>query len=245
LIETKGYTMEKSFFGKTGFCINTEIERPAPSQIKELSQYPVALLGDGMGRLSVMDPGIKPLLRSVQMCGPAITVEVHPADNLMIHVAMKIAQKGDVIIVNARGNIKNGIYGDILNSVAKRKELGGIVIDGAIRDCVEIEKSGVPVFSRGICPLGGGKEGPGQVNVPISCGGVVINPGDMVVGDGDGIVVVPRGLLQGAIDGAKKKEQAESKRLDTIANGKDDEIYPSWLIPTLRAKGILKDSETI
>ena len=237
--------MEKSYFGKSGFCIVTDIERPSPDLTKDLSQYPVALLGDGMGRLSVMDPAIKPLLRSVQMCGPAITVEVHPADNLMIHVAMKIAKKGDVIVVNARGNIKNGIYGDILNTVAKRKELGGIVIDGAIRDCAEIEKSGVPVFSRAICPLGGGKEGPGQVNVPISCGGVVVNPGDLVVGDGDGIVVIPSGLLQNALDGAKKKHQAETKRLDTIVNGKDDEIYPSWLIPTLRAKGILKESETL
>ena len=237
--------MKKTYFGKPGFCIVTEIERPPIDLVQDLSQYPVALLGDGMGRLSVMDPDIKPLLRSVQMCGPAITVEVHPADNLMVHAAMKLAQKGDVIVVNARGNTKNGIYGDILNSVAKRKELGGIIIDGAIRDCVEIEKSGVPVFCRAVCPLGGGKEGPGQVNVPISCGGVVVSPGDVVVGDGDGIVVIPSALLQSALDAARKKHEAEKKRLDAIANGMDDEIYPSWLIPTMREKGILKESETL
>jgi len=237
--------MKKTYFGKPGFCIETEVERPAADLVRELAQYPVALLGDGLGRIQVMDAGIKPLLRSMQMCGSAITVEVHPADNLMVHVAMKIARKGDVIIINARGNIENGVYGDILNSVAKRKELGGIVIDGAVRDCVEIEKSGVPVFSRGICPLGGGKEGPGQVNVPISCGGVVVSPGDVIIGDGDGVVVVPKHLLQNALEGARKKLEAENKRLDTIASGKDEEIYPSWLIPTLRAKGILGESETI
>ncbi len=235
----------KTYFGKPGFCIVTEIERPAGTIVRDLSQYPVALLGDGMGRFSVMDSGIKPLSRTIHMCGPAITVEIHPADNLMVHAAMKIAQKGDIIVVNARGNTENGIYGDILNSVARRKELGGIVIDGAVRDCVEIEKSGVPVFCRAVSPLGGGKEGPGQVNVPVSCGGVVVSPGDVVVGDGDGVVVIPNHMLQNALEGARNKTEAEKKRLESIANGKDEDIYPSWLIPTLREKGILKESETI
>lgn len=237
--------METTYFGKPGFCIETKIERPEAEIVRELSKFPVALLGDGMGRFSVMDPGIKPLLKTVRMCGPAITVEIHPADNLMIHVAMKIAQKGDIIVVNARGNIRNGVYGDILNSVAKRKDLGGIIVDGAVRDSVEIKESGVPVFSRAVSPLGGGKEGPGQVNVTTSCGGVVVNPGDVVVGDGDGVVVIPAYMQQSALQGARKKIEAERKRLDSIANGSDDEIYPSWLIPTLREKGILKDTETI
>lgn len=237
--------MNTTYFGKPGFCIETKISRPDVEIVNDLAQYPVALLGDGMGRFSVMDPGIKPLLKTVRMCGPAITVEIHPADNLMIHAAMKIAKKGDVIVINARGNIRNGVYGDILNSVAKRKELGGIVVDGAVRDSLEIEESQVPVFCRAVSPLGGGKEGPGQVNVPISCGGVVVSPGDVVVGDADGVIVIPSHLHQSALEGAKKKIEAEKKRLETIANGKDDEIYPSWLIPTLREKGVLKDTESI
>lgn len=237
--------MKKKYFGKPGFSIVTEVERPAVSIVQDLSQYSVALLGDGIGRFSVMDSGIKPLKRTVRMCGPAITVEIHPADNLMVHAAMKIAQKGDIIVINARGNTENGIYGDILNSVAQRKELGGIVVDGAIRDCVEIEASGMPVFCRAISPLGGGKEGPGQVNIPVSCGGIVVAPGDVVVGDGDGVVVIPSHMLQSALDGARNKIDAEKKRLETIANGKDEDIYPSWLIPILMEKGVLKDSETI
>jgi 4-hydroxy-4-methyl-2-oxoglutarate aldolase len=237
--------MNKTYFGKPGFCIITEIERPADNIVHDLSQYPVAVLGDGMGRFSVMDSGIKPLSRTMHLCGPAITVEIHPADNLMVHAAMKIAQKGDIIVINARGNTENGIYGDILNSVARRKELGGIIIDGAIRDCVEIEKSEVPVFCRAISPLGGGKEGPGQVNIPVSCGATVVAPGDVVVGDGDGVVVIPSRFLQYALEGARSKTEAENKRLETIANGNDEDIYPSWLIPTLREKGILKESETI
>lgn len=223
----------------------TEIDRPDPNLVRDLSQYPVAVIGDGMGRRSIFDSGIKPILRTTKMCGPAITVEVHAGDNLMIHAAMKIAREGDVIVVNARGNTENGIYGDILNSVAQRKKLGGIVIDGAIRDCIEIEKSGVPVFCRAVSPLGGGKEGPGQVNLPISCGGVVVNPGDVVVGDGDGIVVIPKSQLEHSLDGAYKKTKAEEKRLEAITNGKDEDIYPSWLIPSLREKGLLKESESI
>ncbi len=237
--------MTKKVIGKPGFCIVPEIERPPRHLIEELGVIPVAVIGDGMGRRSVMDSGIKPLDRSFHMCGTAITVEVHAGDNLMVHAAVKIAQEGDVIVVNARGNMENGIYGDILNTVAQRKKLAGFVVDGAVRDCVEIVKSGFPVFSRAVAPLGGGKEGPGQVNMPIICAGVVINPGDVIVGDGDGVAVIPADMLQAVLDAAKNKLAAEEIRIEAIKNGTMDEIYPSWLIPTLCAKGLLGEEETI
>jgi regulator of RNase E activity RraA len=237
--------MTKKIIGKPGFCIVPEIERPPQHLVEELGAIPVAVIGDGMGRRSIMDSGIKPLDRSFRMYGTAITVEVHAGDNLMVHAAVKLAQEGDVIVVNARGNIENGIYGDILNAVAQRKKLGGFVIDGAVRDCVEIVETGFPVFSRGVAPLGGGKEGPGQVNMQISCAGVVVNPGDVIVGDGDGVAVIPVDKLQAVLDGAKNKLAAEEKRVYAIQNGTMDEIYPSWLIPTLRAKGLLGQKETI
>jgi len=237
--------MKQKIIGKPGFCIVPEIDRPPRSLVEELGVFPAAVIGDGIGRRCIMDAGIKPLDKTFRMYGTAITVEIHAADNLMIHVAIKLAQEGDVIVVNAHGNTENGVYGELLNAVAQRKKLGGFIIDGAVRDCVEIIEGGFPVFSRSVGALGGGKEGPGQVNMPISCAGVAVNPGDVVVGDGDGVVVIPVDMLHIAIDGAKNKQVAEKKRMDSIMNAPIDEIYPTWLIPTLRAKGLLGDEEMI
>ncbi len=237
--------MKQKMIGKSGFCIVPEIERPPRHLVEELGAFQAAVIGDGMGRRNIMHSAIKPLDKSFRMYGTAITVEVHAADNLMIHAALKLAQEGDVIVVNAYGNTENGVYGELLNAVAQRKKLGGFLIDGAVRDCVEIIEAGFPVFSRSIGALGGSKEGPGQVNMPISCAGVAVNPGDVIVGDGDGVVVIPVNMLDAAIVGAKNKLAAEKKRMDSILNAPIDEIYPTWLIPTLRAKGLLGEEETI
>ena len=237
--------MKKKVIGKSGFCIVPEIERPPRHLVEELGAFPAAVIGDGMGRRNIMNSAIKPLDKSFHLFGTAITVEVPGTDNLMIHTAIKLAQEGDVIVVNAHANTENGIYGELLNAVAQRKKLGGFIIDGAVRDCVEIIEGGFPVFSRSVGALGGSKEGPGQVNMPISCAGVAVNPGDVIVGDGDGVVVIPVNMIDAAIDGAKKKLAAEKKRMDSILNAPIDEIYPTWLIPTLRAKGLLGEEETL
>lgn len=237
--------MTKRIFGQPGFCIVPDIRRPAADKIAALGAYAVAVTGDSLGRRCIMDSAIKPLDPSMKLRGPAITVEVHPADNLMIHAALKLARPGDVLVVNARGDTQHGVWGEITTSVAARKKLGGLVIDGAVRDRLEIVESGFPVFCRAVAPLGGGKEGPGQVNLPVSCGGLAVNPGDVVVGDADGVLVIPADMLDVAIEGAEKKRVAEEKRLSAIRDGGDDEIYPSWLIPTLRAKGVLGEEETI
>jgi len=232
-------------YGKPGFCIEPEIRRPARETVDALSKFAVAVIGDGLGRQRIMDAGIKPLDPKVPLCGPAITIEVDPADNLMIHAALKLAKPGDVLVVNAHGDVNHGVWGEIMTSMAVRKKLGGLVIDGSVRDSLDVIACGLPVFSRGVCPLGGSKDGAGQVNLPISCGGVAVNPGDVVVGDADGVIVIPQALLAEAIDKATKKVAAEAKRLDSIRNGKESEIYPSWLIPTLRAKGILGENEDL
>ena len=125
-----------------------------------------------------------------------------------------------------------------------RKGLAGVVIDGAIRDSRELASIGFPVFCRGVCPCGGGKEGTGQVNMPISCGGMTVHPGD-VVGDADGVVVVPYQLAENAIGWAQHRVEVEKKRFTAIAGEDPEGIYPTWLIPTLREKGILGDDETL
>lgn len=237
--------MGVKIFGKPGFCVVKDIERGDLQDLKRLSEYPVALIGDGFGRRAIMDSGIKPLNPQLKMFGSAVTVETHPADNLMIHVGIKIAQEGDILVVNAHGSLSNGILGDLLCNTAVRKKLGGIIIDGAVRDSVELIESGLPIYARGINPMGGGKEGPGQVNLPTSCGGIVVNPGDMVIGDADGIIVIPPERARQALDGAQAKVDAEEKRMEAIKNAPLDEIYAPWLIPTLIRQGVLKEGEEI
>jgi len=232
-------------YGKAGFCIVPEIDRPPKAIVEQLAEFPVSIIGDGMGRQGIMDPGLKALNRDFKMCGPAVTVETRAADNLMVHAALKLAQPGDVLVVNAHGDLSAGIWGEITTRMALRKSLAGLVMDGSVRDCREIAASGFPVFSRGVSPCGGGKEGTGQVNLPISCGGVPVHPGDIIVGDADGLIVVPKAMAEQAIVWARKRIEIEKKRMDAIAGDDPEAIYPSWLIPTLRAKGVLGENETL
>jgi regulator of RNase E activity RraA len=232
-------------YGKAGFCVVPEIDRPPKAIIEQLAEFPVSIIGDGMGRRGIMDPGLKALNLDVKMCGPAVTVETRAADNLMVHAALKLAQPGDVIVVNAHGDLSAGIWGEITTRMAIRKGLAGLVMDGSVRDSRELAASGFPVFCRGVSPCGGGKEGTGQVNLPICCGGVPVHPGDIIVGDADGLVVVPRAMAEEAITAARKRIDIERRRMDAIAGDDPEAIYPSWLIPTLRAKGVLGENETL
>ncbi len=231
--------------GKPGFCMVPEIARPDPDAVRRLGQFPVAIIGDGLGRRAIMDAGIKPLDASLTMIGTAVTVEVHPADNLMIHVALRVAREGDVLVINAHGDLGHGIWGELTTQMAIRKKLAGIVIDGAIRDGRELSTIGFPVFTRGVNPTGGGKDGPGQVNLPISCGGVPVMPGDVVVGDADGVIVVPAAQVEEAIRLAQGRINAEAKRMNAIKEGPMEGIYPDWLIPTLRKSGVLAEGEDL
>lgn len=232
-------------YGQPGFCLVKEINRVQKETIEQLAKFKVAIIGDGMGRRGIMDQGIKPLNPDLKMCGSAITVELRPGDNLMLHAALKIAQPGDVIVVNAQGNLSTSCWGELTTRMSIRKGLAGCVIDGALRDSRELVSIGFPVFCRGINPCGGGKEGTGQVNMPISCGGITVHPGDLVVGDADGVVIIPQQLSENAIKWAQHRHDVEKKRFADIAGEDPEGIYPKWLIPTLRDKGVLGENDTI
>ena len=234
---------KQKIYGKPGFCIVTGVDRPPREALERLSRFPAAIIGDGMRARGIMQFGIKPLHRDSRICGPAITVESQAADNLMIHAGLRLAQQGDVLVVSTHGDLTAGVWGELTTRMAIRKRLGGIVIDGMVRDSSELIASGFPVFCRGVCPRGGGKEGPGQVNLPISCGGVPVKPGDVIVGDADGVVVVPGEFIEEAIEGAQKKTEIERLRFAAIAGEDPKAIYPAWLIPTLRHKGVLGPDE--
>src|SRR6516225_5878152 len=175
---------------KIGFRILPAPARLPDSLIDQFRGIASPNLADAMGRFNFMDSGI--VSRSgVRMCGPALTVNCRPADNLMVHKALQLAERGDVVVVATGGNTVSAVFGGLMAEAASAKGLGGIVVDGALRDVEDLARLRFPAFSRSVCPGGCDKDGPGEINVPICCGNTVVCPGDLIVGDADGVVVVP------------------------------------------------------
>ena len=234
--------MTEGISGRPGFCLRREIVRADAALIARLARFPVALIGDGFGRRAIMAAAIKPLDPETRLAGPAITVEVRAADNLMIHAAIALAHPGDVLVIDAHGDVSSAVFGGILAEAVKAKGIAGVIVDGAVRDGAEIRGLGLPVFARAVTPVGPDRDGPGQVNLPIACGGVPVGPGDAVLGDADGVIVVPAALMEAAIAGAEARERAEARIHADIAAGKTTQDF---LIPALRAKGVLGPDETL
>ncbi|MEA4962579.1 4-carboxy-4-hydroxy-2-oxoadipate aldolase/oxaloacetate decarboxylase [Lutispora sp.] len=198
------------------YMINKSNRKASQELINEFSKFGVALIADSMGRYGAMKPYIKPIAYGRKMKGRAVTVQTYRSDNLMLHVALEMAQKGDVLVVDA-GEITNaGLWGDLMTQMACIKGLNGVVTDGAVRDIEELIKSGLPIYSKSISPLGGFKSAGGSVNIRISCGGVVVLPGDIIIGDDDGVVVIPLEKAEEVLElckSNKKKENAISKKM--------------------------------
>lgn len=176
------------------------------------------------------------------VCGTAITVSTKPADNLMAHVALKIAQPGDVIVIDAKGDQSCALWGDLMALAAEAKSVAGLVVNGPVRDLEELSEFGWPVYSRGANPHGPEKNGPSEVNLPISCGGIVVNPGDIILGDGDGVIVIPPNMAETAIAGGEKRIEAENEILEAIEAGNR---WPFDIDTPLRANGVLGAGETL
>jgi 4-hydroxy-4-methyl-2-oxoglutarate aldolase len=195
-----------------------------------------------MNRFGAMHPRIKPIATPIKMVGPALTVRTRPADNLMAHYATHIAMPGDVLVIDAGGLETNSIWGGLMTHTAKKKGLAGVVIDGAVRDSATIRQLGYPIFARAVSPMNGHKDGPGEVNVIIQCGGVQVKPGDIIVGDDDGVVVVPREdaeiILEKALGFAAKTE----KRTKEIQSG--SKLVPTEYFKELEEKGIIPKGST-
>src|SRR4051812_2017379 len=177
--------------GKLGFRVLPAPQRLDADIVSRFRGIAAANLADAMGRFNFMDPGIQSRTK-LPLCGLAVTVQCRPADNLMVHKALQVAEPGDIVVVSTCGNTTSAVFGELMCTTAAAKGLGGIIVDGAIRDVDGIARLGVPAFSRSVCPGGCDKDGPGEINVPISCGNTVVMPGDIVVGDEEGIAIVPR-----------------------------------------------------
>ncbi len=221
--------------GKLGFCIVTDPPRTARELVKRFRGAASPNLADVMGRFHFMDPGIQPRT-GLPLSGVAVTVNSRPGDNLMVHKALEMAEPGDIIVVNTNGNTTSAVFGELMCRTAVAAKLGGIVIDGAIRDVEGMAELGFPAFSRSVTPGGGDKDGPGEINVPIACGNTVVMPGDVVVGDSDGVVVVPRLDAAEVLEAVEALVEREKKRIDEIAGGI---VFKSGINDTLKKKGIL------
>lgn len=201
-----------------GFRIYTKIDRPGRELIEKFAGLPVANIADEMNRLNCMDARIKPL-NSAPLLGPAFTVRARIGDNLMFHKALDLAQPGDVIVVDGRGDLANSLTGEIMMRQALKKGLAGIVVDGAVRDADALRKMDMAIYAAGITPQGPYKDGPGEINVPVCCGGVTVKPGDILVGDADGIVVISPKDAAIIAEKAKIKSLKEQTTFKAIEDG--------------------------
>lgn len=221
---------------KIGFGIDSSFERPALSLIEEIKNFSTPALSDGLNKFGAMDAGIKPILDSAKIAGPALTLRLRPGDNLMLHKAMGELRKGDVLVVDTGNSRSCCIMGELLATAAIQAGAAGIVIDGGIRDILELRERGYPIFYRFICPNVGDKDGPGEIGIPISCGGVPVRSGDIIVGDANGVVVIPPHLAEQVMEDARKKLSYEEKRMQDILNGV---IVKADVDELLMKKGVL------
>lgn len=180
-------------------------ERADISLIEAISHYPVALIGDTVQRMGMMASTIRHIAGKPSFFGTILPINTREGDNLAIHRALDDAQPGDVLVINGNGEVNRSVFGDLLGEVCQAKKVAGVVIDGSVRDVQELDSMGLPVYARGVNPAGPSKYGPGQVGIPVACGNVVCNPGDAILGDRDGIIVISRQVLPSLA--AKLKDQ--------------------------------------
>ena len=175
----------------SGFRIVPRSRKVGPEVVARFRELPVANVSDSMSRMTAGGARLRPMHGGGVLAGPALTVKTRPGDNLMVHKAIGLAEPGDVIVVDAGGDLTNAIIGELMIAQMVKRGLGGIVINGAIRDSAAIRAGGYPVFAAGVTHRGPYKDGPGEINVPVAIDGMVIAPGDLVIGDDDGLLCVP------------------------------------------------------
>lgn len=207
-----------TYVGVSGI-VNRRIERADPGAVERLSRLGIATVHEAMARTGLLKPYMRPIYTGARVCGPAVTVLLHPGDNWMMHVAAEQVQPGDVVVAACSADCTDGFFGDLLATSFRARGARGLVIDGGCRDIRDLTQMQFPVFSRSICAKGTIKATVGSVNVPILCAGAFVNPGDVVIGDDDGVVIVPAALALVTADAAEKRAQSETKKREALAAG--------------------------
>ena len=221
-----------------GFRIRADWERPDPSTVEGLATFETPAISDLMNRLYSMETAIKPLTEpGLGLAGPALTVKVFPGDNLMVHKALDVAQPGDVVVVDASSSNLTAVLGDLVSTKARHRGIVGFVVDGLIRDLPGIRALGdFPVFARGVSPIGPMHRGPGEIGYPIAAGGIVVDPGDVIVGDLNGVVVIPRDIADDLLVRLIERRVAEADYTAAVARGEFDN---AWVDGILERSGVV------
>lgn len=220
-----------------------DFERVDAAVVAQAGRFASSILADVAGRRGALHGRIAPLAPSMRFAGPALTVEVRPGDNLMIHAALAVARPGDVIVVDGKGDLSSALMGEIMSQQAVALGVAAVVIDGAVRDSEAIRALGFPMFAAGLNPNGPTKNVAGRLNHPISIGGVTVRPGDLVVGDADGVTVIEREKAAAMLPLAAEKVAMETRRIADIQGRKA--LRPGWLDAALRTAGVIQEGETL
>jgi regulator of RNase E activity RraA len=219
-----------------------DFQRVPAEIVSRAASLQPAILADVAGRRGALHGRIRPLHSSMKLAGSAFTVEVRPGDNLMIHAAISLAQPGDVLVIDGKGDLTSALMGTIMMNACRERGIAGVVIDGAARDSLDIIEMDYPVFAAGTNPNGPTKNVGGRIGHPISVGGVTVCAGDFVIGDSDGVVVVEREKIEGLLPAAEKKVKDEAARIEAIKAG---DTEAKWLTAALQNAGVLKSGEQL
>ena len=199
-----------------GYRVIEDIPRPAPALLAELRRYSTPELCDGMVIYKPMDYRIKPMVTSKKICGPAVTLQLMLGDSLLVTKAIAMAKPGDVLVIAAHGSCSNALWGDHRSLIAKKLGLEGVVMDGAFRDIDENEEIGFPIYAKAVSCGSSTKNSNGEINIPVCCGGVTVRPGDIIVGDRNGVCVVPLECAEEVLANAQKKQKKMEKLVAEI-----------------------------
>ncbi len=223
-------------------AIRRTIERVPAAIVEAARKFQASILADVGGRRGTLGGRIQPLSKSMKLAGPAFTVEVRPGDNLMIHAALALAKPGDVIVVDGKGDLSCALTGALMAAHAQKAGIAGFVIDAAVRDTDDCSRGSFPIFAAGANPNGPLKNSGGRINWPVSLAGTSVNPGDLIVGDADGVVVVPREMAAEIVGAAQAKVDAETERMNAIGRG---ELVQGWVAEGLKSVGVLGTNEKL
>ncbi|WP_040982103.1 RraA family protein [Oceanobacillus jeddahense] len=210
-----------------GFNVYPLNRRVSQEVIENYRNIPTSHISDNMNRIHGTSANIIPYHRGGKLLGSALTVRTRPGDNLMIHKAINMAEPGDVLIVDGDGDMSRALFGEIMLRTCQTRGIAGLVVDGCIRDVTAFREDNFPVYARGVTHKGPYKTGPGEINTTVSIGGLIVNPGDLIIGDEDGVVSVPIDQTNTILQEALKKIETEEKKLQLISDGEVTESFVS------------------